>query len=119
MLRIIHFAVLLLVSTTLASAQITGSLYGTVTDPAGAVIPNAQVTATSVERGNVRSAVSNGLGQWVLTELPLGAYAVKIEVAGFKAFDRKGITLNAEANIKLDAKLEIGSATEAVTVTAE
>src|SRR5689334_15670365 len=69
---------LLLLCAAAAPAQITGNLYGTVTDPAGAVIQNAQVTATSAERGNTRTAVSNGLGQWVLTELPIGTYDLKV-----------------------------------------
>ena len=100
-------------------AQDTGSLYGTVTDPAGAVIPNAQVTATSAERGNARTTVSNDRGEWVLTLMPVGTYEVRVEVRGFKAFDQKGVTLGTEQNVKVDARLEVGSTSEAVTVNAD
>ena len=115
------FAVTLtaLLASSLAAQIITGSLYGTVTDPAGAVVPNARITATSVERGNTRDAVSNEKGEWVLTVVPIGTYNIKVEANGFKSFDRTGITLEAEDNVKVDARLEIGNSAEAITVTAE
>jgi len=101
------------------TAQDTGSLYGTVADPAGGLVPDARVTATSAERGNVRTAVSNERGEWVLTLLPLGTYAVKVEAPGFKSFEQKEISLVSEQNVKIDAVLQLGSAAETVTVTAE
>lgn len=101
------------------SAQVTGSLYGTVTDPAGGLIPNAHVTATSVERGNIRTAVSNEKGEWVLPQVPIGSYRVRVEAQGFKAFEQDAIPVSAEENVKVDSTLAIGSTTESVTVTAE
>jgi hypothetical protein len=103
----------------LAAQEITGSLYGTVTDPSGAAIANAQITATSAERGNVRHSASNEKGEWVLTQMPIGTYSVKVEAQGFKAFDRQGIALNSEDNIKLDSRLALGNASESITVTSE
>jgi Carboxypeptidase regulatory-like domain/TonB-dependent Receptor Plug Domain len=101
------------------AAQDTGSLYGTVTDPAGASAPNARVTATSVERGTARTTVSDEKGQWVLTLLPLGKYNIKVEAAGFKTFEQPGIALDAEQNVKIDAVLQLGSTSETVVVTAD
>src|SRR5579884_565301 len=117
MKRILVIATLLL--PALLPAQDTGSLYGTVTDPAGAVVPNAQVTAVSAERGNTRTATSNDRGEWVLTAVPIGTYTVRVSVAGFKAFEQTGIALAAEQNVRVDAALQVGSATEAITVVAE
>ena len=108
-----------LLSTPLTAQVITGSLYGTVTDPTGAIVPNAHITATSAERGNTRGAVSNDKGEWVLTLMPIGTYGIKVDAAGFKSFDRTGIALSAEDNIKIDARLELGAASDTITVTTE
>src|ERR1700712_4235599 len=63
----------------------TTSLNGTVTDPAGAVVPNAQVTAKSSSTGFVRQAQSTGAGFYNLSGLPVGTYEVSVTSAGFKA----------------------------------
>jgi hypothetical protein len=117
MLRKLVLGVLLASSALLA--QDTGSLYGTVTDPNGAAVPNARVTATSVERGNVRTATSNALGEWTLTLMPLGGYNIRVEAQGFKAFDQKAVALALDQNVKIDARLEIGATSDTITVTAE
>ena len=101
------------------AAQDTGSLYGTVTDPAGGLVWNAQICATSVERGNVRTAVSNEKGEWVLPQMPIGTYTVKVEAHGFKPFERKQIAVDAGQNVRIDAAVSLGSTSETVTVTAE
>lgn len=100
-------------------AQDTGSLYGTVTDPAGAIVPGAHIAATSVERGNVRTAESNEKGEWVLTLMPLGTYHVKVEASGFKSSEHRNIGLGAEQNVKVDTRLELGTTSDAITVQAE
>jgi hypothetical protein len=110
---------ILLLPAPLAAQEITGNLYGAVTDPSGGAIGNAQITATSAERGNTRQSVSNEKGEWVLTQMPIGTYSLRVEATSFKAFERQGIALNSEDNIKLDARLELGSSSESVTVTAE
>src|SRR5208283_6160999 len=96
-------------------AQDTGSLYGSVTDPTGAMVPNAQVTATGLERGNTRATTSNAAGDWILTLMPLGSYNIRVEAAGFKAFDQKGVTLALDQNVKIDARLEVGITSDTVT----
>jgi outer membrane receptor protein involved in Fe transport len=111
------FATFLLSAT--AAAQDTGSLYGAVTDPAGAAIPNAMVTATSSERGNTRTAQTNERGEWLLTLVPLGTYNIKVEASGFKQFSREGISLAAEQNVKVDARLELGDTAESIVVKAD
>jgi hypothetical protein len=113
-----YFLAALLLLAPLA-AQDTGSLYGTVTDPAGGVVPGAQVTATSVERGAARATTSNEKGEWVLPAMPLGAYNVKVEAPGFRAFEQKGLALASEQNIKVDAPLQVGPTSETITVTSE
>src|SRR6266567_1176932 len=113
-----HFLGALILAAPLL-AQDTGSLYGTVTDPAGALVPNAQITATSTERGNTRTTVSSEKGEWVLPSMPLGTYTIKVEAPGFKAFERKEIALASEQNVKIDALLQVGNVSDTVTVTSE
>jgi hypothetical protein len=110
---------LFLLAAALSAQEITGSFYGAVTDPSGAAIAGARITATSAERGNTRNSLSNEKGEWLLTEVPIGTYSLKVEATGFKAFERQGVTLNSEDNIKLDSRLELGSSSESITVTAE
>ena len=100
-------------------AQSTGSLYGTIIDAGGAIVPSAKVIATSVERGNTREAISNGQGEWVLNAMPVGAYNVTAEAPGFKTFTRTGITLDADQNVKVDCRLELGSTSDSITISAE
>jgi hypothetical protein len=108
-----------LLAAASAIAQDTGSLYGIVTDPAGALVPNARVTATGAERGNIRTTTSDERGEWLLTLMPVGTYEIRVEVQGFKTFDQKAIALGTEQNVKIDARLEVGPTSEAVTVTAD
>src|SRR5947209_9491957 len=95
---------LFLAVAPLLAQEITGYLYGTVTDPTGAVIGGAKIVATSSERGNTRNSTSNEKGEWVLTQVPIGTYSVHVEANGFKAVDRRGVALNSEDNIKLDSR---------------
>ena len=111
-------AVLLLATSSLP-AQGVGTIHGTVTDPSGAAIPGVAVEATLVERGLSRTAQTNVQGDFVLPLLPIGGYSVRVEGDGFKSFVRDDITLTASENVRVDAKLEIGSVTEEITVTAE
>lgn len=108
-----------LVSATSLLGQGSGTIHGTVTDPSGAAIPGVAVEATLVERGLSRTAETNIQGDFVLPLLPIGGYSVRVEGDGFKSFVRDDITLTASENVRVDAKLEIGSVTEEITVTAE
>lgn len=102
-----------------AFAQGTGTIHGTVTDPTGLPAPNAKVTATLVDRGTERSTETNAQGDYVLPSLPIGIYTVRVEVQGFKRFARRAVSLTANQNARVDARLELGAVTESVSVTAE
>src|SRR5260370_38685534 len=84
-------------------AQDTGRLYGTVTDPGGAIVVNAQVVATSFERGNTRQTASNERGEWVRTLIPLGTYKIRIAAPGCKSFDPQASPVCAEHNHRIKA----------------
>ncbi|MDP2998067.1 MAG: TonB-dependent receptor [Bryobacterales bacterium] len=110
---------LMFLAATAAFAQGTGTIHGTVTDPAGLGVPGASVTAVLAERGTTRKVETNAQGSYVLPLLPIGAYEVSVEAQGFKVFRRSQIELTATENVRVDAQLALGSMAETVSVTAE
>ncbi len=97
----------------------TGTIYGTVSDATGAVVPGVTVTATNVETNFSRSATTDPAGQYSLTFLPVGTYRLEINATGFKKFERKGIVLEVNRLARVDAALELGAVSETVSVTAD
>jgi hypothetical protein len=110
-------AVCFLWASTLA-AQTTTTLYGTVTDKTGAVVPNAAVTATNVGTNQARTIQTNTEGEYRLDFLPIGDYSLEVSAQGFKKFLQKGITLQVSVIQRADASLDVGSQTEEVDVNA-
>ncbi|MCI0622112.1 MAG: carboxypeptidase regulatory-like domain-containing protein [Acidobacteria bacterium] len=101
-------------------AQITSAtILGTVADASGAVVPNAQVTATNVETNFSRSANTDALGQYVIKFLPIGAYRVEFSANNFKKFVQTGVVLELNRSARVDPVLEIGEFTDTVSVTAD
>src|ERR1700756_3181058 len=102
-----------------ALAQVdTATLVGTVKDRSGAVIAGATATATSAETGKSLSVKTDADGNFVITPLKIGSYSVAIEASGFKKEVRQDIVLNVQQTARLDFKLEIGSVSEEMMVTA-
>jgi hypothetical protein len=118
------FAVVLCVSliagTQVAFAQATGSatLRGTVKDPAGAVVPNASVTLVNDGTKEERKATTNGEGGYVYSAVSPGTYTIKVEASGFKTAAQSGLSIETGSTRGLDINLEVGQASEVVTVTA-
>ncbi|MBV9507159.1 MAG: TonB-dependent receptor [Acidobacteriia bacterium] len=96
-----------------------GTITGTVSDPAGAVIANATVEARNSETGTAFPAQSTSTGNYTIPELPVGTYEVDVTVPGFKKFQRTGITVATAAILRIDVTLEVGASTESVTVQAD
>ena len=93
------------------------NLNGTVTDPSGGVVPNARVEVVSPDTGFKRQAVTGDAGVYSITGLPIGTYNVTFSLEGFKAHEVKGIQLFVGEIRTLDARLEVGVATQTVEVT--
>jgi hypothetical protein len=108
-----------LLSITAVAQSDRGTITGTVTDPAGAVIPNAQVEARNTGTGAVYQASSSGTGNYTLSQLPAGAYELSATVTGFKKYLRPDITVQVASTVRIDPQLEVGAATESITVTGE
>ena len=110
-------AALLLCSATAAWAQVTtATLYGTVQDSTGAVIPGGEATLTNDDTGLVYAAPVSATGDFVFNVLPVGTYTLRIESDGFKTYQSTGIALVASQVVRRAHTLEIGSLTETVTV---
>ena len=110
-------ALLLAVMAMPAWAQrTTGTIRGTVTDPTGAVVPGANVTATNTATGFTRTATTNADGLYVFSDLLVGPYTVEVALSGFKTAARTDIVLNVADVRVVDARLEAGEITETITV---
>jgi len=96
-----------------------GTVTGTVTDPGGAVIANAKVTATSMDTGEVREVTSSDEGNYTLPELKAGLYKIAVEAQGFKTASNEGVKVAVQVTHSLDFKLEVGAVSDVVTVTAD
>ena len=111
-------ALIFVLSSTLAWAQATAQLSGTVRDESGAVLPGVTVTATQTDTGVTRTAVSDESGAYVLSNLPLGPYRLEVALQGFRTYVQTGIVLQVGAAPVLNPVLALGSLEESVTVDA-
>ena len=96
-----------------------GTLTGTVSDSAGAVVPAAAVVVTNSETGIVSRTVTTSTGNYTISSLSVGTYDVSVEVAGFKKYLQKGVRVQVAETARVDIGLEVGSATESVTINAD
>ena len=95
-----------------------GALTGVITDPAGAVVPNAEVTATQIDTNATFKAVSTSVGVYRIPYLPPGNYHVKAELPGFKTAVMGSVLVSPATVVTADLKLEVGATEQSVTVTA-
>ncbi len=103
-----------------ASAFAQATLTGTIRDASGAVLPGVTVEAGSpVLIEKVRSAVSDGSGQYRITELPPGVYTVTFSLTGFSVIKREGVELAGAGVTTINADLRVGGIQESITVTGE
>ncbi len=100
-------------------AQDRGTITGTVSDPAGAVVANASVEAKNQETGLAYPAATTTTGNYTIVQLPVGVYEISVAVPGFKKYVRQGITVEVAATLRVDIALEVGGATESITVQAD
>jgi Carboxypeptidase regulatory-like domain len=99
--------------------QITASITGTVADTAGAVINDASVTVTDIERGTVYTTKTGDGGLFTFARVPIGTYDVKVEAPGFQTAVQSHVTLVLNQTARLDFKMRVGAVTNTVEVTAE
>ena len=107
---------MLSVPASAAAQAVYGSLSGTVTDSSGGALPGATVSIRSLERNVVDAVVANDSGNYAKDRLLPGAYEVKAELTGFKTAVVERVTVSVDTQTPVNFKLEVGSMTEAVTV---
>lgn len=113
------YAILLLASLALHAQLDRGTFTGTVTDASGGVVPNARVVITNTATNGKFETVTNLEGQYSRPNLPIGTYTLTFGAQGFKRSVRANVLLGIAQVVRVDAKLELGAVSEAVTVTAE
>ena len=94
-----------------------GTITGTISDPAGAVVPNAKIEVKNAETGSVFAGGTSATGNYVIS-VPAGNYQLEVTVAGFKKFVRPNLQVTVATDVRQDVTLAVGSATETVTVEA-
>jgi hypothetical protein len=115
----ILIAYLLLLGPNVVQAQnVSGSVRGTVLDKQGGSVAGADVKITNIETDEARVETSDKDGAYAFQSLAPGHYKLTVSKAGFKAFDENNIVLHVDDNLTFDIRLEVGSATETVEVTA-
>jgi hypothetical protein len=118
--RVLSFGLtLLVVCPAVFSQGSTGRILGGVTDQSGGNIAGATVTITDVQRGVPRNLVTDSDGEYSAPDLLPGTYTVRVELKGFKAFERKNILLETGKDVRVDVVLSTGSMTETITITEE
>jgi Carboxypeptidase regulatory-like domain len=108
---------ILLGAASIAFGQ-EATIVGSVTDPTGAFVPNAEVTITDTDTNLVHQITSNESGEFVVPNLQIGHYTVRVQAAGFKAIEQNDIKLSVGDRDRLDFKLEVGSTQESINVEA-
>jgi outer membrane receptor protein involved in Fe transport len=106
-------------SLNLVAQQITGSIRGNVLDPSGAIVQAATITATQIETGLTRTAMTGRQGDYVLIELPIGHYQLEVKARGFQTYLQQGISLDINETATVSVHLKVGAEAEQVQVRAD
>ncbi len=119
MRRFLFAATVILALAAATNAQtFRGAINGTVTDPSGAVVPNAQVKATETATGIDHNTVTTGDGQFAFQDIPLGMYKVSVTATGFAPYTVDKVEVTAGTIYTLPIKLSVGQAAATVEVSA-
>jgi hypothetical protein len=105
---------MLMAGVFLHAQEYRGTISGVVTDPVGAVIPNATVTAVGPQQ--TYRSTTNANGEYVIPFVQLGTYRVTGEASGFGSLSQNNIRIDVDSKINLNFKLQIGNASESITV---
>jgi hypothetical protein len=112
-------ALFMLLSPSQLRAQlVTGDVLGTVMDSTSAVVPGARVTLTNTGTGIASSMTTNETGEFLFSNVQIGAFKVTVEAKGFKTFNVANIALAAGQRLRVNAQLQVGSQVESVQVEA-
>jgi hypothetical protein len=105
-----------LLASSAVAQTVYGSITGTVSDPTGAVVPNAKVVLNGEQTGTIFNGVSTGAGVFNFPQVPIGAYDINVTAQGFKATQITGVKVNLQTTTPVNIKLQLGTAVQSVTV---
>ena len=103
----------------LAAQEVSAGITGRVTDPSGASIANASVTAKDMDRGVEFPTRSNSDGIYAFPRVPVGRYDLRVESPGFKVYSNPGLVLELNQRARVDVVMTVGALTESVTVSTD
>jgi hypothetical protein len=106
------------IAIDVAPGQTLGGITGVVTDPSGAVIPNASVMVTNTATNVARTTTANADGLYFFPDLIPGTYNVRVAAGGFDTVVKQNIVLQVQQTARIDFTLKVGQATETVEVAA-
>src|SRR5437016_7460991 len=112
-------AFVVLAATSLIAQTFRGTILGTVTDPSGAVVAGAKVTAKNVNTGLERTTQTSADGSYSIPELPIGTYTVTVSQNGFQTSVTTGVVVNVATERRVDAMLKAGQVATTVEVSGE
>lgn len=111
------FALLTLPAPGLAQGSVT--IFGTVTDSSGAVVPGATLVVTHLETRVFRETISSSAGTYVVSQLAIGTYSVRAELSGFKTFLQENVRVQVGDNRQVNVVLQVGAPSESVSVSTD
>lgn len=109
----------LMAASGLHAQNISGGLSGTVSDPSGAAVPNAAVTATRIESNSPFATTTNQVGLFSFPTLPIGTYTITVKAPGFEAYEGTGLDLHVNDHLQVNVHLKVGAVTQTMQVTAQ
>jgi len=112
-------ALLLTISGTATAQATSGTMTGVVTDPSGAVVPNANVIITDTQHGSSVTTTTNAEGLFTRTQLANSTYDVKVSASGFQTTQQNGILVNIDRETRINVTLRPGQVQQAVQVVAD
>ena len=101
-----------------AQAVASSQIAGIVRDSSGGILPGAEITVTKTDTGTTRTVYAGADGAYVVPNLPVGPYQLKVTLQGFQTYVRDGIVLQVNSNPTIEITLVVGGLGEQVTVTA-
>lgn len=117
LLKYLLFVLALLLPVSVLAQATEGSILGAVTDPSGRMLVGAHITVTNTQTNFPRTAVTNGSGEYAISNLPIGLYSVSAEMDGFQTSIESRIELTVKARVRVDFKMQTGVVNQSVEVT--
>jgi Carboxypeptidase regulatory-like domain len=118
MRKVFRVSIFLLIATFVEFAQSDrATITGTVSDPAGAVVPGAAIEARNVDTKATYTAGTSSTGNFTMPELPTGNYELTVTVSGFKRYVKQNVFLPVAQAVRIDVSLQVGATSDTVTVT--